>query len=636
MKKFLLISLLVLIHVCSIAKDEPSYPVSQIPDDMKTRMYAVIREQEIRFEINSEKNATTYARLVITILNANGNDYAEKTILYDKFNVIRSFKGTAYDAEGKVVKRLKASDIYDQSAYDGFTLFSDNRFKRADLSQGTYPYTVEFEYEIEQKALFYIPDFELYHDDEISIQKSKYSLIYPIAIKPRYKLFKIQEPTLSTANGKETIEWNFENIKPEKFEKLSPDFEKIIPNISVAPTIFEFDKYAGRMDTWDNFGKWILLLNKDRSTLPDQTKKTVQELTKNAKSTEEKIKILYEYLQSKTRYVGIQLGIGGYQPFDATVVDQTGYGDCKALSNYMVSLLKEAGIKAHYVLIRAGADEPLIDISFPSPQFNHAVVAVPHQADTIWLECTSQTNPFGYAGEFTGDRFAFMITDDGGKIVKTPRYTADQNIQSRTADVFVELTGNATARVNTIYRGLQYENGDLNQIINKQHDDQKKWIQKNVKIPVFDVTGFKMTNKKETLPAGIVNIELSLTRFANVSGKRIFLTPNLMNKSSYLPEKLETRKTNVVLRRPFIDLDTIKYHLPEGIYPEFLPEPTKVTSRFGEYEVKCTMEQGKLIYVRRLKINKGEFPPETYTELTEFFKTINKNDNMKIVFMSKT
>jgi hypothetical protein len=636
MKIFLVLPFFILIQICSNAKEEQVYPVSEIPEEMKTRMYAVIREQEIRFEINSEKNATTYGRLVITILNANANEYAEKTLFYDKFRIVRSFKGTVYDAEGKVIRKLKSSEIYDQSAFDGFTLFSDNRFKEADLSQGTYPYTVEFEYEIEHKALFHIPDFELYHDDEISIQKSKYALIYPPELKPRYKLFKIPEPTVSTVNGKEAIEWNFKNIKPDKFEKLGPDFEKIIPNISVAPTAFEFDKYAGRMDTWDNFGKWILLLNKDRNTLPEQTKKHVHELIKNVKTTEEKIRILYEYLQSKTRYVGIQLGIGGYQPFDATIVDQTGYGDCKALSNYMVSLLKEVGIKANYVLIRAGTSEPLIDITFPSPQFNHAVVAVPNESDTIWLECTSQTNPFGYAGEFTGDRYAFMITETGGKIVKTPRYSADQNMQTRTADVFLDLTGNAKAKVKTIYRGLQYENGDLNQVINKQHDDQKKWIQKNVKIPVFDVAGFRMTNRKESLPAGIVDIDLELTRFANVSGKRIFITPNLMNRSSFVPEKLESRKTNVVLRRPFIDLDTIKYHLPEGIYPEFLPEPIKVKSRFGEYEVNCIMDQGKLIYVRKLKVNKGEFPPEAYMELTEFYKTINKTDNLKIVFMNKT
>ena len=205
------------------------------------------------------------------------------------------------------------------------------------------------------------------------------------------------------------------------------------------------------MDTWENYAKWIMLLNKDRNVMPDQSKKQAHELTKNAKSTEEKVRILYEYMQNKTRYVGIQLGIGGFQPFEASVVDQTGYGDCKALSNYMVTLLKEVGITANYTLIRAGANAPAMDISFPSSQFNHVIVAVPNETDTLWLECTSQTNPFGYLGDFTGDRYALMITDVGGKIVKTPAYTASQNTQRCTGDVFIELTGDAKAKIKTTF-----------------------------------------------------------------------------------------------------------------------------------------------------------------------------------------
>ncbi|SKC74706.1 DUF3857 domain-containing transglutaminase family protein [Ohtaekwangia koreensis] len=634
MKKMSWLLLCTLIYTSVLAKEDPKYPVSAIPEDMKTGMYAVIRERELKFEINSVSNAVMHYRIVMTILNSNAKQYAKEVVGYDKFNIVKAFRGTVYDASGSVIKKLKQNEIYDQSAFDGSSLYSDNRLKRADLSQGTYPYTVEFEYEIEQKTLFSVPDFELYQDDEITIQNSKYILIYPAALKPRYKLFKIPEPKKATIESKEVLEWSFENIKPQKFEKLSPD--RVIPNIMAAPYAFEFDKYAGNMDSWENFGKWITLLNKDRNVLPEPTKKQIHELTKNAKSEQEKVRILYEYLQSKTRYVGIQLGIGGFQPFEAAVVDKTGYGDCKALSNYMVSMLNEVGVKANYILIRAGENAPTMDITFPSSQFNHAIVAVPNAKDTLWLECTSQTAPFGYMGNFTGDRYALMITEGGGKLVKTPTYTADQNIQSRTADVFVELTGDAKAKVTTTYRGLKYEDDDLNFVLNQQYDDQKKWIQENTNIPAFDLASFSMVNKKNIIPSAVVSADLSLRRFATVSGKRIFLTPNLMNRSTYIPEKLESRKTNIVLRTPYTDFDTIRYHLPEGIYPEFLPEPAKIKSRFGEYETTFTVDAGSLLYIRKIRMNKGEYPAESYKELTDFYKNINKADNMKMVFMSKT
>ena len=52
------------------------------------------------------------------------------------------------------------------------------------------------------------------------------------------------------------------------------------------------------------------------------------------------------------------------------------------------------------------------------------------------------------------------------------------------------------------------------------------------KIPQFRVLisrTFSMMNKKDKIPSAIVKVDLTLKRFATVSGKRIFLTPNLMN-----------------------------------------------------------------------------------------------------------
>jgi hypothetical protein len=377
-------------------------------------------------------------------------------------------------------------------------------------------------------------------------------------------------------------------------------------------------------------------LNKGRDVLPETTKNKILELTKDLKTTEEKTRALYTYLQGKTRYVSIQLGIGGWQPFDATTVDQTGYGDCKALSNYMVAMLKEAGIKGYYTLIMAGKNAPEVTPDFPNDQFNHIIVAVPNNRDTLWLECTSQTNPFGYLGHFTGDRKALIVTENGGKLVHTLRYTANQNQQTRYAEVDVTRTGDAKAKVKTTYTGLQYENDGLQFILNNQYDEQKKWIQRNTSIPNFDVMSFVMTDQKDKIPSATVKAELDLRRFATVTGKRIFVTPNLMNRSTLIPEKLETRRTNVVMKSAYSHTDTIRYRLPEGIYPEFMPPSLKFTSRFGEYEATFTLDQDNLIYIRKLKMNKGEFPADSYNELVEFYRNLNKADNTKMVFLSKT
>lgn len=619
------------------AKETPKYPIAAIPEELKKGANAVFREDALVFEIVAQDKAITKIHQVITILNANAKRYATEVIGYGKNSKVTILKGIVYDATGEVVKKIKQSEVYDQSAYDGFSLYSDNRLKVLDLTHGSYPYTIEFEYEIEYKFLFFIPTF-VAGGEKVAVENARYTLLFPTKLRPFYKTSNVAQTPIeqSLGNGKESISWEFKKIIPFVFEPLGPDAKEVLPHISAAPSKFNYDGYAGTMDSWEEFGKWIVSLNQNRNELPSSVQEKINELTQSCKTTEEKVKRIYEYMQSRTRYVSIQLGIGGFQPFEASVVNETGYGDCKALSNYMVSMLEMAGIPANYVLIRAGDGESPIDVSFPSTQFNHVVVLVPMQKDTLWLECTSQTNPFGYMGSFTGNRKALAITDKGGVIVSTPTYLENENVLIRKAEVALDEYGNAKAQIKTAYSGLEYETENLNFILGNQYDEQKKWIQQTTDIPSFDVTSYKLLNTKDKIPTATVEMNLTLNRLASVSGKRVFLTPNLMNKSRYIPEKQESRTTDVVLHKAFTHIDSVHYILPDNLYPEFVPPPIKVSSPYGEYEAHFILNEKGLTYTRKFLRKKGRFDAKAYDEVGAFFRTINKADNTKIVFLNKT
>jgi transglutaminase-like putative cysteine protease len=615
------------------------YPVSSIPPELRKEADVVVRLMDVKFSIHAKNKATYAVHEVYTILNANGKRYAIEGVSYDKLSKVTLFKGIAYDSTGRQIKKMKSSEILDQSYISGYSLYEDNRVKVADLAQGRYPYTVEFEYEVEFNFLFYIPGLQVVPGTRVSVEATNYTLAFKDeALSPKFKTLLIDAKPIDGRDEQnyKTVQWNFKNIASIKPEPYGKSFSDLSPRIMAAPSAFEFDGYEGKMNTWNEVGQWMNLLNKERDVLPAETIQKMVKLTKDLPSTEEKVKAVYEYLQNKTRYVSIQLGIGGFQTFEAKVVDETGYGDCKALSNYTISLLKAVGIDANYVLIRAGEDAPGIDSDFVSTQFNHAIVAVPTKGDTIWLECTSQTNPFGYMGSFTGNRKALLIEKDGAKVVKTVSYPMEKNLQARQADVFLESTGDAQAKIKTSYSGLQYENDNLHGVVASQFDSQKKWIESNTRIPSFEVKNFQIVNYRERNPTAEVKVELALKRLASVSGKRLFLTPNLMNRSTFIPEKMENRRTRVVLKTPYIDTDSIRYHMPEGLYPEFLPQPTKIKTQFGEYESSVQIDKGDVLYIRKVKMQKGEFPPESYQELVDFYKNINKADHVKLVFLNKT
>lgn len=631
-----LVLLLVVFPICALAADK-KYPVSAIPQALKEGVDAVVRVDMTSFRVLGKDNVNERHRFVVTIMNANGDHFAEKAVYYNKLTKVSDIRAVVYDAMGEQIKKLKASDILDISAIDDNTLFGDLRMKILRVSQTQYPYTVEYEYETDYKYLYSYIDKNVLPTQNVSVQDFSFEIAYPPATPLRYKSLNLETlPAKSKdSDGMEVVKWSVRDLAAKKREPFGPLWAEIVPQIMAAPTVFAYGGYEGNMESWKSYGAWLYELSKGRDVLPETTKKEISKRIEGLSTTEQKARVLYEYMQSRTRYINIALGIGGLQPFDAATVDKMGYGDCKALSNYMMTMLKEVGIKSFYSVIWAGSG-PEVDLSFPSHQANHAIVGVPNGADTIWLECTSQTNPFGYQGSNTGDRYAMAITADGGKMVKTTRYPTAINTLVSSADVVIDPSGNAQAKVKSTFAGLQYENEDLNFIVNLSADQQKKWIQKNFGIPSFDVANFTMTNIKERNPQAVVQANLVLNRFASVNGKRLFLTPNLMNRHAYIPEKVDNRKYDVVIRTGYVDYDTIRYQIPESAYPEFLPQDVKISSRFGEYECGYKMEQGKLMYIRKMTMNKGKYPADSYKELQDFYRNVNKADNVKVVLLTKT
>lgn len=627
-----------LVAPASLLGAEIKYPVREIPEELKEDVNVVVREDVMDFTIMAADRARLTVHFVATIMNSKAAHFAIKSVRYSKLEKINYLRGAVYDANGGLVRRLKANEIADQSINHDDALYRDDRQKIADLSSTSYPYTVEFEYEVEYRYLYDIPDSWFLSEEHVSTEHASYRLSFPPELAPRYRLMNLDKEPLKEKlkDGTESWSWSFENLKPIKFEPYGPDAREVLPGIMAAPRAFQYEGYAGDMSTWEEYGRWFALLNRGRDQLSGATKAKIAELTAGLQTDEEKARVLYEYLQNKTRYVNISLGIGGLQPFPAGVVDENGYGDCKALSNYMVALLKEAGVKAYYAIIMAGRDAPAVMEDFSSHQANHVIVAIPRAQDTLWLECTSQTNPFGYMGTFTGERKALLITENGGRLVNTLQYPDSLNQQVRRADVHVDVAGNGKASVRTVYSGLQYENGGLNTILNDQFDSQKKWLLAHTDIPTFNLGRFTFENRAASRPEAIVNFDLTLDRLASVSGKRLFLMPNLMNRITTIPEKQDNRKSDLVLEFGYVDIDSIVYHIPDKVYPEFLPEPVQITSPFGTYEASFLIDEGTVTYVRRMSIRKGRYTAPQYNAYADFRKAVSRADHVKLVFLSKT
>lgn len=619
---------------CFAAAGDIKYPVSSIPENLKKNANVVKRMEESEFEILSTKETRLHYKYALTILNENGSKYAVFSEMYDKLRHVGSVEGYLYDEGGNLVRKMKSKDLADKSAVSEF--IDDNRVKEYSFYHNTYPYTVEFEATITFDHTFYFPSWLPQEYANLSVEKAKFTVITPQDYVLRYKSFNYKgEPVQSVEKNKKLYTWSAETIPAISREPYAPRWHEITTTISLAPTEFEVQGIKGNMTSWKEFGKFIYELKKNRDELPDDVKKKIISLTASAPTELEKIQLLYRFLQQNTRYISIQLGIGGWQPFDATYVAKKGYGDCKALSNYMYSLLKTVGIKSYYALVKAGDFDHFLMDDFPSNQFNHVILCVPMKQDTMWLECTSQTIAPGYMSEFTGNRKALLIDEEGGTLVSTPRYGLKENLLSREVKSVMDGEGNLNMKVSTRYSGVQQD--DLSMMINELSKEKlKRILQADLELASYDINDFKYEETRAILPELKEQLDITVNNYATVSGRRLFLLPNLLNRSDNKFSPDDKRKVDLVFYSAWKDEDRYEVEIPEGYQLEAMPQDVVLKTKFGTYNCTTKLEGNKIIYHRVREQFSGRFPATDQEELAKFFQEIYKADRGRMVLVKKS
>ena len=163
------------------ATGQTFYPVAEIPKNLLPYASAVVRSMETVIEVKDLNTTINHYKLVVTILNKNGDDQADMVIWYDKGRRIKYIKGVVYDEYGKPTAKFSEKNFLDFSAGDGFSMFVDTRLKHYKPSVVAYPYTLEYEYEVQSRQTLNFGDWNPNGDIGTAVQHSVYNLsVHPI------------------------------------------------------------------------------------------------------------------------------------------------------------------------------------------------------------------------------------------------------------------------------------------------------------------------------------------------------------------------------------------------------------------------------------------------------------------------
>ena len=632
--KKLTLFFLVVFAVPSYGQDY-DFNIGSIPENLKENANSVIRFENISVEMTSQRNMTIKIVKAITIYNKLADNFSNITLHYDKRRSIKNLTMYFYDEKGKEIKKVKKKEFKDYSVSDGFSLYNDGRLLYYDYTPITYPYTVYYQYEIKTSNTAFIQRWIPLKSYSQSIQKSSFSIQYPEDIILRKSEKNFNKLNINTVELARILSYEVGLIPAVKYEPFAPFYLDVFPNVKFGVSKFNLEGIDGGANNWNEYGQWYYdNLIKNTLGLKEVTKQKIKALTKGTTDPIEKAKIVYNYVQNKVRYISVQVGIGGYKPMPANDVDNLGYGDCKALTNYTASLLKEVGVEAYHTLIYADKKRD-IDTDVASQEGNHMILYVPISGKEIWLECTSQKVPFGYLGDFTDDRDVLVITPEGGEIKHTKIYKTKENRQLTKGEYSVDLKGAITAKVTIESEGTQYiDNLHAYDGKNSKELDAmfKEYLSNinNIKFSKIEVNNNREKKKYEE------NIEFTASDYPTFNSNQMFICVNAFNKSTYVPKRVRNRKLPFEISRGFIDLDEIKINLPPNFRIEYLPENVELKSRFGMYKIELIkIDESTYIYKRKLQIEEGNYPKEAYEDFRKFRKNIRKYDNSKIILTKK-
>lgn len=336
-------------------------------------------------------------------------------------------------------------------------------------------------------------------------------------------------------------------------------------------------------------------------------------------------------MQRNMRYVSIQLGIGGLRPFPASFVDDKKYGDCKALSNYLKSALDAVGVKSNIVIIQGSMTPRDVYDDFSANYFNHAILNIPQQNDTIWLECTSTTLPFAQLGPWTENRKAMMVTANGGVLVNTPVSSYKDNTESIYTIIEVDEDGGAKVNMKYNLLGAARDNW-LMRYHDLKEDEKRRFFISNKEWKNPDELEITNAIGKDN-PYQITGNMKYEKIYSFKAGSKLFFETRLYSVFDEEIPEMEKRMRNYYFTNPYQSFDTTIYKFPEGYNLETAPKNKTFKFSFAEYTCSYTWDAASrtLSSYTLLQIKDRVVKAADYAKLVDFKKQVMADVNEKIV-----
>ena len=565
-------------------------------------------------------------RKVIKVFNKRGvEDYGEFEIRFNKktedikLKEVKTIKqdGTVMEPKEDAINEITPPEAAEAS------LYSDARIKVISMS-GVEPGSILVCDYVKTKQKYGMEDefwnYQLFQYTD-PVKERELVVKTPADEKINHKVKNGElKPEIEENNGVKTYTWKKQDIPAVVEEDNMPSLLNIAPLVEIST-----------VDSWEEVSNWYQGLIDDQYQVNEEIKDKIEELTKNAETTEEEIEALYNYVTSQIRYIGLQFGESGYKPYSAEETFENKYGVCKEKATLLIAMLREIGVEAEPVLIRRGSAEVDLDIASPA-LFNHMIVYLPGQDK--YLDPTSKGTKYGV---LPGDQGKKILLPESNKLAKTPVRDAENSRALISQQVTLNQDGSAQIVYQEEYRGI-YGYSYKRAYQKYTPRQQKRLIKKGIS------RGFSNAQAEGIQIEGVEELETELKikisdlkaqQYAKPMGNMLSFKPLRFSLGLNKYAASESRNYPLYFGFKRQAVREVEIDLPEGYQVNYLPENVEFENEIGKLRVEYQQQEGKVITNLNLIVDRHLIETDEYQAARELFNKAGTVEQNQILIEKK-
>jgi hypothetical protein len=623
-------------------------PAPELPPE--TEAVYLCNEQSLTY--NPKGLMIRSGRQAIKVLRPSGIERSRLLVRANTFNTkVRKMSGWVINPDGSKSGRKIKDAVSTSLAPD--TLYWDIRIMALVLPDVTRESIIGFEWEEEIQPISLEDVFTF--QSRFPVLSARYSLSFPSDVKPVFDWINWEQVRpASPVDSKQklkNIEFEVKDVPAIREEPLRPPDGAIAGRLLVRFQPSGKPVYGQLFSTWRDMGLWYEGLSRERRTPKKNVADKALELAGDLNGTRSKIERLAEFVQKEIRYVSIQIGIGGYQPHEASTIMSNRYGDCKDKATLLAAMLESLGIESYYILVNVFRQVVTPNLPVSLFSFNHAILAIKLQEDSLFegaeaiihdpelgpllvFDPTMSHTPLGRLPFYLRGNCGLLVAGDSSRLIQLPKSTGEYHQLIRVGKFVLKADGSLSGEVTEALSGVHAEKTRA-KLREADEAGRRRDLEKflSASLPAFNLEGYEFQNLDRLTEDLVIHYNFTCSSYVKRAGNFLNFRPGILAvlENNDIFKQKESRRYPVLFSSISSARDEFEIELPEGYTLDRTPDPVEILTNFAGYSAQFELKDNRLCLKRQISIKEDFLPASRFEEVVSFFQSVSSEERRSLI-----